>query len=318
MTTSFWELQEQAKKKTRIYIAIFIFMTLSVAVAIEFFVRGIDPRDYHVAFPMIGVAFAGITFLVAAFNYSSFRSYGGPYVAESVGANLIETPRNFQEKQLLNIVQEMSIAAAIPMPPVYLIDAKGINAFAAGTSPENAAIAVTQGALEKLSRDELQGVIAHETGHIVNGDMSLNMRLAAMVMGFFFVFYLALRVVQFAPWGGRSRDRDDKGGNVVIVVALAMFVAGLVTWFFGSILKACVSRQREYLADACAVQFTRNNEGIAGALKKIAKDDISDMPAKGMAFSHMYLDNHSGWNSLFATHPPLEKRIEKLLGEEKK
>lgn len=315
MTTTFWEHQQEAKKKTRIYLVIFALMTLGTAASIELIVRAADPADYDTPIPFLGLLFTGVTLAVAFFKYSLFTRYGGSYVAESVGAHLAESPRDFQQQQLLNIVEEMAIAASIPPPPVYVIDAKEINAFAAGTSPENAAIAVTRGALEKLNREELQGVIAHEMGHIVNGDMSLNMRLAAMVMGFFFILYITFRVVQFAPWGRRRRDDNGKGGAFIVVVAMAMFVAGLLTWFLGSILKACVSRQREYLADASAVQFTRNNLGIAGALQKIAKDGVSDMPAEGMAFSHMYFDNHLGWNALFATHPPLEKRIEKLLGD---
>ena len=207
----------------------------------------------------------------------------------------------------------MALAASLPSPPVYILeDSREINAFAAGITPENAAITVTRGTMELLNRDELQGVVAHEFGHIYNGDMKISMRLAAMVMGFFFVLYIGMRLLQFSSF--RRRDEDSKG-NPVAIAALILLVAGVLTWFFGSVLKAMVSREKEYLADACAVQFTRNPNGIANALRKIAKEESHDMPNQGMAYSHLYLDNHSGLSALFATHPPLKKRIEAIEGK---
>jgi heat shock protein HtpX len=147
--------------------------------------------------------------------------------------------------------------------------------------------------------------------------MKISMRLAAMVMGFFFVLYMAFRFLQFSNFTRQSRDnRRNGGGNPVLLAVFLLMGAGAVTWFAGSILKAMVSREREYLADACAVQFTRNPDGIANALRKIGKDQADDMPKQAMAYSHMYLDNHHGLNSLFATHPPLDKRIKAILGLE--
>lgn len=286
----------------------------------RYFAKG----SYEPDEPVISLVFVAITFGVALFQYSMFTSYGGSYVAESVGGTLVEPlTRDPHEKQLINIVQEIALAASLPVPAIYVVPARQINAFAAGTTPQNAAIAVTAGALMKLNRDELQGVIAHEFGHIYNADMKISVRLAAMVMGFFFVFYIALRLLQFSGLRsggasseseGDSRGNKREGGNPVAIAALILIVAGALMWLFGSVLKASVSREREYLADACAVQFTRNPKGISNALKKIGTDSSSDMPKEGAAYSHLYLDNHSGLSALFATHPPLAKRIAAIEG----
>lgn len=317
---NFWDAQRKARSRTGIYVAIFVVLTLLCAMAVEYAMRHFAKSSYEPDEPIISFVFVAITFGVALFQYSMFTSYGGSYVAESVGGILIDPLACVpQEKQLLNIVQEMALAASLPMPAIYIIPARQINAFAAGTTPSNAAIAVTSGALAKLNRDELQGVIAHEFGHIYNADMKISLRLAAMVMGFFFVFYIALRLLQFSGLrseGEREGDsRENKqGGNPVAIAALILIIAGALMWLFGSLLKCSVSREREYLADACAVQFTRNPNGICNALKKIGIDSKNDMPKEGAAYSHLYLDNHSGLSALFATHPPLAKRIAAIEG----
>lgn len=314
MAMNFWEAQKRAKSKTTLYLVLFTVLTISAAALAEFLMRTFAGEDgYSPQLPLFGIFFAGITYLVAGFEYMQFRLYGGSYVAESVGAHLVDPQtRNFQEKQLLNIVQEISIASSLPMPPVYIMELGQINAFAAGLNPQDSAITVTRGSLQTLNRDELQGVIAHEFGHIYNGDMKISMRLAAMVMGFFFILYIAMRLLQFSSY---RRSDDDRKGNPVVIAALILMVAGAFTWLFGSILKAAVSREREYLADASAVQFTRNPDGIANALRKIAREsNDNEMPKSGMAFSHLYIDDRGGISSLFATHPPLDKRIEAIEG----
>jgi heat shock protein HtpX len=239
-----------------------------------------------------------------------------------MGGKLVEPySTNQKERQLLNIVEEVAMATSLPVPRVYIINAQEINAFAAGTSPENAIIAVTVGTLNLLNRDELQGVIAHEFGHIYNGDMKIGMRVAAMIMGFFIASYIGLRLLGYMPYGGgysrRSSSSEDRkgGGNPVLIVALIFLAIGAVMWFFGSILQAMVSRQREYLADASSVQYTRNPSGIAGALKKIARLTTADMPKDGKPFAHLYFNEHASfWSRLFASHPPIEERIEAIEG----
>ncbi len=309
MAFDFWEAQRRARSKTWLYLAIFLVFTLLTAYVAEEVMRHFAGDSYNTSVPVVGLIFIGATFLVAGFEYFMYRTQGGSYVAKTVGARPVNpNTKDPHEIQLLNVVKEMSVAAAIPTPPVFILDqSREINAFAAGTSPTNAAVTVTRGTLLTLTREELQGVIGHEMGHVYNGDMKISLRLAAMVMGFFFILYIALRLLQFGP-----RSRDEKGPNPVVLAALILAIAGALSWFLGSILKAAISRQREYLADACAVQFTRNPNGISGALRKIAHEQVHDMPTAGMAYSHLYLDNHVGLSALFATHPPLNKRIEAI------
>lgn len=320
MAMNFWAAQRRARSKTTVYIALFLLCTFAVAILAELAMRHFAGDSYDPPFPILGAVFCGITFLVAGGQYLQFCFFGGSAVAESVGAIKVDPQTsNRVERQLLNIVEEIAVASSLPMPAVYILDTSQINAFAAGLGKEDAAVTVTVGCLNLLNRDELQGVIAHEFGHIYNGDMKISMRLAAMVMGFFFVLYFAMRLLQFSSMR-IDRDRDEsnnKGGNVFMLAALILMVAGAFTWLFGSLLKAAVSREREYLADACAVQFTRNPDGIANALRKIGREsDTDEMPTEGMAFSHLYFDNRGGLSALFATHPPLEMRIAALEGRE--
>ncbi len=306
---NFWEAQKRARSRTTLFLILFLILTLIVAVFVEIGMRFLveDYAEEHI--PWVGIFYALLTFSVAGFQYINFRLLGGSYVAESLGAERVDPETtNLKKRQLLNIVEEMAVAASLPVPPVYIMPAQQINAFAAGLTPEAAAVTVTVGTLNQLNRDELQGVVAHEFGHIYNGDMVISLRLAALLMGFFFVLYFGLRLLQFSSF----QRGDRKGGNPVIAVALLFLVAGAVTWFFGSLLKAAISREREYLADACAVQFTRNPDGIANALRKIGQEQVKDMPRTGAAYSHLYLDD-SGMG-LFHTHPPLKKRIEAIVG----
>lgn len=319
MAFNFWEAQRRARSKTTLYVIIFLLLTFLVACGIEVFVDAFNepydaygrPVEDHSP-PFYGILFAFITIAVAGFQYLMYASQGGSYVAESMGCKPVDIKTtNFKEQQLLNIVQEMAIASGKPLPKVYLIPANEINAFAAGLTDDKAAIAVSVGALNQLNRDELQGVVAHEFGHIYNGDMKISLRLAAMVMAYSFILYMGLRILQFSSY----RRSDNNNGNAQMIIAIAFTLGGALMWFFGSILKACVSREREYLADACAVQFTRSPDGIAGALRKIAQSHKKDMPATGSSYSHLYIEDHSALSSIFATHPPIEKRIAAIEGK---
>lgn len=307
MAMDFWEAKRKARGRTTFYLVMFALLTLAVAISGELLIHSFLKEGYETQFPLFGIAFLGVTFAVAAYNYSMYKAYGGDYVAVSIGARPAD-PDSFdpREGKLLNIVEEVALAASLPMPGVYIIPSNEINAFAAGLTPNKSVVAITQGALEKLNRDEIQGVIAHEFGHIANADMVINLRLAAMVMGFYVIIFLGLRLLQATQFRSRNGNGNGKGGNPILLFAFAMLVAGAITWFVGRILQAMVSRQREYLADASSVQYTRNPSGIANALRKIAKDGTNDMPKTGAAFSHMYFEEHS---SLFSTHPPIKKRI---------
>lgn len=320
MVMNFWESQRRAKARTALYLTIFMVLTLATSILAELAVRTFAFDSYgQPDIPYVGLAFVGVIMIVALFNYFNYLQSGGSYVAESVGAWQVDPDTNHpKERQLLNIVQEMALATSLPMPPIYILEAREINAFAAGTSPDNAAITVTRGTLELLNREELQGVLAHEFGHIYHHDMKIGMRVAAMIMGFFIVSYIGLRLLQFTPMNSRRRDEENGkgGGNPMIIIAVVFLVAGAVMWFFGSILQAMVSRQREFLADASSVQFTRNPQAIVKALKKIEHSQVSDMPRSGKPYAHLYFNEHeSFWSRLFATHPPIKERIEAIEGE---
>ncbi len=313
MAMDFWAAQKRARSWTALYVALFVILTVLMAASVEFAVRAFSPDYAETSFPAFGILFAALTIIVATFQYLNFRTQGGSFVAKSLGAREVRlTSKDPQEIQLLNIVEEIAIASSMPMPSVYILNKPSINAFAAGLTPSMAAISVTEGALDTLNREELQGVIAHEFGHISNGDMAISMRLAALVMGFFFILFIALRMLRISSLAG---DRGKKGGQILVLVSLVFFLAGSVMWFFGSVLKSAVSREREYLADASAVQFTRNPNGIVNALRKIANETVTDMPDNG-AYSHLYFDDRTPFSALFHTHPPLKKRIQVLLNRD--
>jgi Zn-dependent protease with chaperone function len=242
-------------------------------------------------------------------------SAGGRVVAEMLGGRLLDasTP-DLHERQLLNVVEEMAIASGVPVPDVYLLEhEQGINAFAAGTTINDAVIGVTRGCMERLNRDELQGVMAHEFSHILNGDMRLNLRLTGWIHGLLCIAIIGRVLLQF---GGSSRStrRDGKGGNPLPLIGLALMVVGGVGMLFAKLIKAAVSRQREFLADASAVQFTRNPAGIAGALKKIGGLYSKLESPDAEQASHLVFGNGLGSSFLqaFATHPPLEERIRRI------
>ena len=253
---------------------------------------------------------------ICSLNRISSLSAGGSAVAEMMGGRRIESAtKNRQERVLVNVVEEIAIASGVPVPAIYVIDSDGINAFAAGYTADDAAVAVTQGCLDLLDRDELQGVMAHEFSHILNGDMRLNIRLMGVLAGILVIGYAGQFIMRTAFYsGGRRRsNKDNQGALAVVAFGLVVFIIGFIGVFFGNLIKAAVSRQREYLADASAVQFTRNNLGIAGALKKIGSHTYGSTveSSKAAELSHMFFANALSGAS-FATHPPLPDRIKRL------
>jgi Zn-dependent protease with chaperone function len=244
----------------------------------------------------------------------TLRGGGGTRVALDLGG--VPVPPDTADPQLRrlrNVVEEMAIASGAPVPAVFLLpDESGINAFAAGWSTSDAAVAVTRGALERLNRDELQGVIAHEFSHVVNGDMRLNIRLIGLLFGILFLAVAGRTLLRFGVFsGGRDRDRSV---NPLPLLGIALVVAGYVGVLAGRLIQAAVSRQREYLADTSAVQYTRQTTGIAGALKKIAglHGGSQLTSAKREEVGHMLFGTGNRAISWFATHPPLADRIRLL------
>ena len=238
---------------------------------------------------------------------------GGAAVAQSVGAVAVDpSTTDPRLRRFVNVVEEMSIASGVPMPRLFVLQQEpGINAFAAGYSLSDAAITVTSGALDRLNRDELQGVIGHEFSHILNGDMRLNVRLIGLLAGILLLGLIGLRFLAFG--GGRSRNSRD--GAPLLLIAFALVILGFVGQFFAGLIKAAVSRQREWLADASSVQFTRQANGLAGALKKIAGlpagSQLSDAHGEKQVSHMLFGSGRREW-SLAATHPPLLERIAAL------
>ncbi len=245
--------------------------------------------------------------------------HGGRAVAESLGGvKVAPNSADPSHRRLINVVEEIAISSGVRVPEIYLLKEPGINAFAAGYSPDDAAIAVTQGCLDALDRDQLQGVVAHEFSHVLNGDMRLNIRLISLLAGIFVLITIGRLVLQF---GGSSSSRSKKkgGGLPILLFALAMLLIGAIGYLFGRLIQAAISRQREYLADASAVQFTRNPEGISGALIAIGRLGSTLSSPHSSAAAHLLISQakleagaEGESTSLFATHPPLRARIKAI------
>ncbi|WP_017301188.1 M48 family metallopeptidase [Nodosilinea nodulosa] len=249
-------------------------------------------------------------------------SQGGHSIAQGLGGRqlnpLTDDPA---EQRLVNVVSEMALASGTPIPAIYLLDDEpGINAFAAGYSADKAVIGVTRGCLDQLSRDELQGVIGHEFSHILNGDMGLNLKLIGVIHGLLLIYITGRVILRMSYYSGgsrRSKD-DDKAGGAILAAAMAMLVIGYLGVLGGRLIKSAVAREREFLADAAAVQYTRNPDGIAGALRKIGQLSAGSAVASPMAetASHLFFGEANGSLSFlggwFATHPPLSERLRRL------
>ncbi len=271
---------------------------------------------------MLWIAGGVISVVTAGSIYKLIQvSRGGRVVAEALGGKLVlPDTRDPEERKVLNVVEEMAIASGNPVPPVYLIEEDNINAFAAGLTRRDAVIGVTRGCMNLLNRDELQGVMAHEFSHIHNGDMRLNMRLLAILHGILLIGLIGYFILRGSAYRGHS-SRRGKGAGQQAALGLALVVIGYGGTFFGNIIKAAVSRQREFLADASAVQFTRNPTGISGALKKIGglhrgngvSGSLMGSPLAS-EFSHMYFGQgvKTAFSGLMATHPPLSERIKRI------
>ena len=270
----------------------------------------LDPWQIPAA---VGGGTLGMILLGSGYKVAQLRG-GGTTVAESVGGKrVLPNTTDRVERRLLNVVEEMALASGVPVPPVYLLaEEPGINAFAAGYSPSDAVVAVTRGTAEQLSRDELQGVVAHEFSHILNGDMRLNIRLIGVLHGILLLSLIGRVLLRSSYYSGRRSSKDNSGA-VLLVLGLVLLVLGLVGSLCGNLIKAALSRQREYLADASAVQFTRNPQGIAGALKRIGAAITGSrlQHSNATEASHMYFSQGvwEGFTGLMATHPPLPKRI---------
>jgi len=323
----FFAQQDRARKKTK-WLVIYFILAVAAMIAAIYVVSllifsGVQAHQHRFNEEQVqlelwnpqiffGVALGTIAVILIGSSYKTMAlAAGGSAVSEMMGARLINpNATDPDERKLLNVVEEMAIASGVPVPQVYVMDDEdGINAFAAGHKPGDATVTVTRGCMKLLSRDELQGVIGHEFSHILNGDMRLNLRLMGTIFGILCLAIVGRVLLQTARGGGRSR-----GQNPLPILGLALLIIGYIGVFFGRLIQAAVSRQREFLADASSVQFTRNPGGITGALKKIGglgENGSRLSHAHSEELSHMFFGNgiSEPFIGLLETHPPLTDRI---------
>jgi len=336
---NFFEHQDQARRNTKKLVGLFILAVVTlitvtsvfISAAVYHYSKSNSPHFSQLAqqypslppwlnpeiFMLTAACVLGTVIVGSLFKWMQL-SAGGKAVAEAMGGRqILQNTDQPREKKILNIVEEMAIASGLPVPAVFMLDSAAINAFAAGHNHHDAIIGVTQGCVDLLDREQLQGVIAHEFSHILHGDMSLNMRLVGVLHGILAISLIGRLLLHTGRPRHRrfnSRRSNDKGSGIALI-GLGLLIIGYIGSFFGSLIKANVSRQREFLADASAVQFTRNPEGIGQALQKIGGFSHGSQlnQANTEEFSHLFFGEVSSFNSWMATHPPLPERITRIL-----
>lgn len=339
----FFENQERAQRNTGRLVVFFVLAVILIVAALNLIVAVImvfqDPERAEMFFGggretwralwdpelfTITTAFTLIIIVGGSLYKTAQLGRGGAALAFALGGiRVIPSSENPAHRRLLNVVEEMAIASGVPVPVAYILENEdAINAFAAGLTTDDAVVAVTRGAVERLSREELQAVVAHEFSHILNGDMRLNLRLIGIVHGIVLIGLIGYYILRVVGRGGsRVGGGRRKGGGAgflvaVMAIAFGLMVVGFVGTFFGNLIKAAVSRQREFLADASAVQFTRNADALAGALKRIGGhvDGGVVRTRRAAEASHMFFSRalRTGLSSFFSTHPPLVERIRRI------
>jgi Zn-dependent protease with chaperone function len=332
----FREHQDRAKRNSKIIWFLYILLLLVSSFLIGWtFIVGINLADlYQPGYEQYGfwqkfsasnslafsdkqirllLSFSAVAFIVQALTtaFGFFQKSDGHKVAIAFNARLLseDNTNSLAEKQALNIVAEQALAANVPTPSLYLIPEQGINAFAAGRTHKNAVVAITEGALNSFNRTELSGVIAHEIGHIVNQDIKLNIQISAFVFGFTALFFLA----RFIFYNALTNNRMDARAKLVMfVMAVVIAIIGALTVWMGRILQASMSRQREYLADASAVQFTRYPEGLVQAFELLENEQKSTKMENPSSKEYAHAMMFGIGGELFATHPPLKERIARI------
>ena len=318
MSTNFFQRQDDARRGSHRLVFLYLLAVLSIGLilhaAIAFGISydaestaGFAPQFLD---PGLAILTLGLTFLLiggaSLFKVAQLRSGGAAVARQMGGVEISPNTRDPAEKRLFNVVEEMALAAGVKTPRVYIMREEGnLNAFAAGYSPDDAAVAVTAGLLHTLNREELQAVIGHEFSHIVNGDMRLNIRLIGILHGILVLSLLGHILFRFAAISNRSRSRNSKGNPAAIIfmLGLVMWILGSLGVFFGRLIQAAISRKREHLADASAVQFTRNPQSMANALVLVATGPRKFENANASEVAHML------FASAFSTHPPIADRI---------
>ncbi|GAA4358085.1 M48 family metallopeptidase [Kangiella marina] len=330
----FFEHQAAARRKTKLLVFYFLCAVVLIVVALNFALWGIfnasgyasngdsqgisfvqwlnESWFYYITFGSIGLIILG-----SLYRWITLAD-GGKAVARMVnGREILPDTNDLLERRLLNVVEEMSIASGTSVPTVYVMDQEdAINAFVAGIESADTVMVVTRGALEQLSRQELQGVVAHEFSHIFNADMKINVRLISILAGILILGQAGYFMMRAFRYGGSTRSSKESGGFVVaiLLIGLSVYIIGSIGLFFGRLIKAAISRQREFLADASAIQYARDNEGLAGAFIKISRQGSLLNNSHAEETSHMCISEpiKLSFNSL-ATHPPIEKRLSAIM-----
>lgn len=319
MRSTFRDLIADNKRKSVALLVIFalftivVILVLSLAIVLLIDPDALDAIDWRVGL-VVGLIATGVSFLLMFLSYYK----GDALVLGVSGAKPIEKK---DDPQLFNVVEEIAIAAGVPTPKIYVIDDSAPNAFATGRDPQHASVAITTGLRTKLTRDELQGVMAHELSHVRFYDIRLMMLMAVLIGSIAMLSDFFWQMLRVRSWGGgrsRSSSRRDRdgGGLIVLVIVVAAVILAIIAPILARIIQMAVSRQREYLADAGAVELTRNPVGLANALKKIDADpDVLEAANRGTA--HLYIVNpikkfHDLADTLFASHPPIQDRVERL------
>lgn len=317
---NFFEHQDNAKKQTRWLILAFVMAVVGVILAIDLLVYILfseagEQSLEQLAPLLIGSSLAtfGLIAVTSLYRTLSLRGGGAKVALEMGGVPVGADERDPLRRRLRNVVEEIALASGVPVPDIYVLEKEaGINAFAAGFTPATAAVAVTRGTLEKLNREELQGVIAHEFSHILNGDMRLNIRMIGILFGISVIALIGRQIFYSSRRSRIYRTSSKDEGLGPVAIGIAIMAVGYIGMFAARLIKASVSRKREYLADASAVQFTRNPDGISGALKRIAIDNVGvKLEADSEEYSHMMFGSQS-FTQVLATHPPILERIKRV------
>jgi len=336
---NFFEQQHHARRQTRMLVLLFALAFIAIVLAVNFvmallwiLIQGQAwsgahhyPQSFFLTNTLVTVTLICGGTLIETFNLRD----GGDVVARMAGGRMVALNTiDMHERRLINVVEEMALASGIACPKTYLMDKEeSINAFAAGHNPNEAVIAVTRGALTRLTRDELQGVIGHEFSHILNGDMRLNLKLLGVLFGIEMVGDFGrktMEVVLYSSDDGGTARKITMLHVAALVFGTTFFVVGYIGLFFARLIKSAVSRQREFLADASAIQFTRNPDGLGNALRKIGglsrKSSLSAHIENRNAeqLSHLFLSavRPTVMQGLFATHPPLRERLRRIYGRD--
>lgn len=319
---NFFDAQDKARRATRWLVVVYIVSTALIVAGVTTIVAAVlysaEQSNMANASVLGATAILATLLIVGATLYkTAVLSGGGGRVALDMGGTLVPTDvTDPLRRRLRNVVEEMAIASGVPVPEIYVMESESaINAFAAGFAPGDAAVAVTRGTLELLNREELQGVIAHEFSHILNGDMRLNIRMMGVLFGIMVLGIIGRMILRGSYHTGLSFSRRSKNAGGIMLIGLGLTILGWVGVLIARLIKAAVSRQREFLADASAVQFTRQNDGIANALKKIGGyEQHSYLQATDPEeVSHMlFAGGVASFAALFSTHPPIAERIKAL------